>query len=372
MKGSLQESSPGTWYLRVYDRLADKQVRRTFKGTKRQAESELARFVADMEAGNTPMSGTLTVGDYLDRWLGHVSPSLQPGTVQSYGGRVKRLKAEVGSIRLSRLTAHSVDQMYARLLAGGMSPATIKMHHAILSSALHQAVKWDLVPKAATDNASPPRMVRFRATAPEVSTVRALIAKADETHPVLSATIMLAALTGCRRGELCGLRWSDIDRDRRVLHVRRAVKMAPAGNDVVIGPTKTHQERRVSLDDVMVAVLDTHRARAEGWAADAHVEIDPDGYILTTDPTGRTPTSPNVVTRSFVRLTARLEVTCRFHDLRHFTASQLISAGVDPAVVGGRLGHADANTTLRVYSHALGERDRAAAQVLGSLMASGD
>jgi integrase len=90
------------------------------------------------------------------------------------------------------------------------------------------------------------------------------------------------------------------------------------------------------------------------------------------DPTGRTPTSPNVVTRAFVRLTARLEVTCRFHDLRHFTASQLISAWVDPAVVGGRLGHADAHTTLRVYSHALAERDRAAAEVLGSLMASGD
>jgi integrase len=372
VRGSLQERSPGTWYLRVYDRLADKQVRRTFKGTKRQAESELARFVAEAEAGNTPMSGTLTVADYLDRWLGQVSASLQPGTVQSYRGRVKRLKTELGAIRLSKLTAHRVDQMYAKLLSGGMSPATIKMHHAILSAALHQAVKWDLVPKAATDNATPPRVVRFRASSPDVATVRALIAKADETHPVLSATIMLAALTGCRRGELCGLRWSDIDRDRRVLRVCRAVKMAPTGNDVVIGPTKAHQERPVSLDDVMLAVLDTHRTRAEGWAADAHVEIDPDGYILTLDPTGRTPTSPDVVTRAFVRLTARLKVTCRFHDLRHFTASQLISAGVDPAVVGGRLGHADAHTTLRIYSHALAERDRAAAEVLGSLMASSE
>ena len=226
--------------------------------------------------------------------------------MQSYRGRVKRLKAELGAVRLSKLTAHRVDQTYAGLLAAGMSPATIKMHHAILSSALHQAVKWDLVPKAANDNATPPRMVRFRATAPDLATVRALIAKADETHRVLSATIMLAALTGCRRGELCGLRWSDIDRARRVLHVRRAIKMAPDGNEVVIGPTKAHQQRTVSLDDVMLAVLDTHRTRAEGWAADAHVEIDPDGYILTMDPTGRTPTNPNVLTRAFVRLTARV------------------------------------------------------------------
>jgi integrase len=371
VKGSLQESSPGTWYLRVYDRLADKQVRRTFKGTRRQAESELARFVAAVEAGNAPMSGTLTVGDYLDRWLAQVTASLQPGTVQSYQGRVKRLKTELGAIRLSKLTAHRVDQMYAKLQSGEMSPATIKMHHAILSSALRQAVKWDLVPKAATDNASPPRVLRYRATAPDVEKVRALVAKADETNPVLSAAIMLAAVTGCRRGELCGLRWSDIDRGRKVVHVRRAAKMAASSNAVVIGPTKTHQDRAVSLDEMMLAVLETHRQRAERWAKEARVAIDPDGYILTTDPTGRTPTAPDVLTRAFVRLTDRLGVECRFHDLRHFTASQLIAAGVDPSVVGGRLGHADATTTLRVYSHALAERDRAAAEVLGALMAPG-
>jgi integrase len=298
----------------------------------------------------------------------HASLSLQPGTIRSYQGRVKRIKAAIGTVRLSKLTAHQLDRMYADLMAGGMSAATIKMHHSILSSALHQAVKWDLVSRAATDNATPPRVTRFRASAPDVETVRALVAKAEETHPVLSATITLAAVTGCRRGELCGLRWSDIDRDRRVLHIRRAAKMAPDSNGVVIRPTKTHQERAVSLDAVMLAVLDTHRSRVEEWAAQAQVSVDPDGYGLTLDPTGRTPTSPNVLTRAFVRLTTRLGVTCRFHDLRHFTATQLIGAGVDPAVVGGRLGHADANTTLRVYSHALAQRDRAAAEVLGALM----
>jgi integrase len=202
-----------------------------------------------------------------------------------------------------------------------------------------------------------------------VATVRVLVAKADETNPVLSAAIMLAALTGCRRGELCGLRWPDVDRDRRLLHVRRSVKVESEGNRLAIGPTKTHQDRAVSLDDVMLAVIETHRSRAEQWAAQAQVEIDADGYILTMNPTGATPTNPDVITRAFVRLTHRLGVTCRFHDLRHFTATQLIGAGVDPSVVGGRLGHADATTTLRVYSHALEARDRGAAEVLGSLMA---
>lgn len=72
------------------------------------------------------------MGEYLDRWLGQVAPSLQPGTVRSYRGRVNRLNSEIGTVRLSKLTAHRIDQMYADLLAGGMSPATIKMHHSIL------------------------------------------------------------------------------------------------------------------------------------------------------------------------------------------------------------------------------------------------
>ena len=369
MKGTMVEADPGTWYLRVYDRIADRQVRRTVKGSKRQAETELARFVAEVDDGNAPMSGTLTVGDYLDRWLGHVAASLQPGTIRSYRGRVARLKREIGTLRLSKLTAHRIDQMYANLLSSGMSPATIKMHHAILSSALHQAVKWDLVAKAVTDNASPPRVARYRASAPAVEMVRSLAVAADQTNPVLSAAIMLAAVTGCRRGELCGLRWSDVDRGSRLLHVRRSIKLHATSAEVVVGPTKTHQEREVSLDGVMIGVLDTHRSRAEIWAAEAQVHLEQEGYILTTDPTGRIPMNPNVLTRAFVRLADRVGVQCRFHDLRHFTATQLIAAGVDPSVVGGRLGHADASTTLRIYSHALAARDRAAAEVLGALMA---
>jgi integrase len=186
----------------------------------------------------------------------------------------------------------------------------------------------------------------------------------------LSAGIMIAAITGCRRGELCGLRWSDIDTKRRVIHVRRSIKWSADHKTLVAGPTKTHQDRRVSLDAVMLAILEAHRSRAEGWAADARVAIEPDGYILATDPTGRTPTDPDVITRAFGRLTRRVGVTCRFHDLRHFTATQLIGAGQDPAVVAGRLGHLDATTTLRIYSHALAERDRAAAEVMGALMAA--
>ena len=92
----------------------------------------------------------------------------------------------------------------------------------------------------------------------------------------------------------------------------------------------------------MLAVIDTHLHRAEAWAADAGVTIDPSGYMLTEDPTGKSPMAPDTLTHRFSRLTARTGVgSIRFHDIRHSVATTLLGAGYDLAVVAGRLGHRD-------------------------------
>ncbi len=193
MRGTKVEARPGVWHLRVYDRRTEGQVRRTVVGSARQADTAMAKLVTEVEAGQVVAgSVALTVVEFLERWLDHVRPTRQPGTVRSYDLRTRRLKAEIGKIKLSKLTTQRVDRLYADLLAGGMSAATVHMHHAVLSTALHQAVKWELVAKSATDNASPPRAARFRVEPPPVETVRALVARADETNPVLGAAIMLA------------------------------------------------------------------------------------------------------------------------------------------------------------------------------------
>ena len=376
MRGTKTEIRPGVWRLRVvlgYDPRTGnpRQASRTVTGTKRSAESALSKFVAEVDSGALQLSPAVTLAQYLDRWLQYVEPTRQPGTFRGYRGRCARLKADLGALKLSKLAVHHLDETYARWLGEGMSPATIRVHHAVLAAALHQAVRWELVTRAVTDFATPPRVEKYRANPPEVATVRELVTRADDTNPVLSAAIMLAATTGARRGELLGLRWSDLDKERMVLHVRRAVKMAASGYRIVVGPTKTHQERRVSLDPVVLALLDVHRHRVEQWAADAGVSVHDDGYILTHDPTGREPMAPDALTQSFVRLAERCGAKVRLHDLRHFTATQLIAAGHDPAVVAGRLGHTDATTTLKLYAHALEARDRQAAAALGALMAEG-
>jgi integrase len=170
-----------------------------------------------------------------------------------------------------------------------------------------------------------------------------------------------------RRGELCGLRWSDIDLAAGTLWVRRAVKYGTRRMPIE-GPTKTHQIRRVALDRGTVVVLSDYRDRQLQWAADAGVEIGVDAYVFTLDPSGQKPWLPDSFSHSFERVARKVNAGLRLHDLRHFAATHAIAAGIDVRTVAGRLGHADASTTLRVYSQFVVERDRQAAEVVGSLI----
>ncbi len=374
VRGTIQETRPGVWRLRVVVGYRPdgqpRQASRTVHGTRRVAQSQLAKLVAEVENGNPPMIGAMTLASYLERWMDHVRAHRQPDTTRNYAVRCRRFSAEIGGVRLDKLRVQQLDEVYRRWVAAGMAPSTLRGYHAVLGAALSQAVKWDLVPRSVAPLATLPTVDGRRMSVPDADTVRLLIKESEESDPVLSAAIMLAALTGCRRGELLGLRWSDVDRDRMVLHVERSVKREEEGRVLRIGPTKTHQNRRVSLDPVTLAVIGTHLERAKRWAADALVTLDADGYILTEDPTGTTPMPPDTLTHRFSRLARRLGLaSLRFHDLRHSVATTLLGAGYDLAIVAGRLGHRDPTITLRVYAHALEERDRQAAVTLGQLMA---
>jgi integrase len=370
-KGTMTERSPGVWRLRVFVGRdcngQPVQTSRTVRGGKRMAQAALAELVAEVEAKGAPLSGTTTVGELLDRWLEYVTPLREPGTVRGYATNVCRIKPVLGQIKVAKLTAQHLDRAYRDWLASGLSPTTVHHCHAALSAALHQAVRWGSIPRAVTDQASPPPMRAKPNRAVDAETVRSLIATAEADHPVLAAAIVLAAITGCRRGELCGLRWSDLD-PSGVLYVQRAVKHGIDKGELIVGPTKTHQERRVALDPLALATLANHRAKVEAWAAEAEVSLDPDAYILSHDPAGKTPEKPDTITEAFRRLAKGQRVKLRFHDLRHFSASQLVGAGVDVRTVAGRLGHADPSTTLRIYAAFFEQRDREAAAVLGALV----
>jgi integrase len=375
LRGTKVERSPGVWRLRAYTG-ADpvtgnpRQVSRTFKGTKTQADSALAEFVTEVANGTVAVERTMTLEQFLDRWIDHITPSRSPTTIRGYKFKVKRIAARLGRIPLQKLTAQQLDRAYRQWLEEGLDPSSVHHLHRVLSAALHQAVKWGVLPVSPTDRASPPARSTRDKEIPTPEGIQGLIDVAEaDGKPVLAAVIAVAATTGLRRGELAGLRWSDIDLQAGKLHVRRSIKNGLDGSWVV-GPPKTHQTRRISLDTFTLEVLHEHRARAEKWAFEADVELGQDAYAFTSDPSGYQPSRPDALTSGFARLCRHAGVEGQsLHSLRHFSASMLIASGRDVRTIAGRLGHSDATTTLRVYAHMIEGRDQDAADFLGALFA---
>lgn len=173
--------------------------------------------------------------------------------------------------------------------------------------------------------------------------------------------------TGMRRGEVLALRWRHVHFDRRVLEIRR--NYVQRRGRTIEKDTKTHQMRRIALDAETIAVLVEHRDRALHRAKLLDIAGIDDWYLFSTDPAHGRPLNPDWVTHRFTDMAADHGITTYLHALRHYSATELLSAGVDLATVSGWLGHGGGGaTTLRVYTAWVAASDQRAADILGATM----
>jgi integrase len=191
-----------------------------------------------------------------------------------------------------------------------------------------------------------------------------LLAAAESYNPHLASMLWVAATTGMRRGELCGLRWSDTDFGGGTLTVRTSISDLPGL--VEVRPTKSRRVRRIAIDAGTVLVLEQQRRAATERCCAFGVNLGDNAYVWSQEAGHGSPWRPDRVTHAFEAVRARAGLPqIRFHHLRHFAAT---SSGVDVRTAAGRLGHADSSVTLRTYAHVLDQRDREAAALLGALL----
>ena len=376
MRGSLRERSPGVWEVRVEtgrDPVSGRrrQLSRSVRGTKREAETVLNRLVKEADDG-THTGSEATFKDVADRWLLISSADLSPTTTRRYRGLLdKHILPAIGSRAAHKIRTTDLDDLYLGLIhQSGLSPASVRQVHATIRRALSQAVRWGWIATNPAANTTPPRVQAPKITPPDVAEVVKLLDAAAETSPDFARFLHLAVTTGARRGELCALRWERIDWKARTLIISRSVVEVAGG--LVEKDTKTHSIRRIALDPQTLRVLAAHcRAMAER-AALAECDLGPRGYVFTHDPAGAMPWTPDHVTKSFQRLRDATGLKAvRLHDLRHFAATRLLAAGVPVRTVSGRLGHANAATTLGVYAHFVEASDHAAAASLARDLSKG-
>lgn len=374
---AMADPKHGRWSFRISggtDPATGKRVivRGRSYSTKREAQQERNEAAAKVGQGRYVKPTRQTLAEYLPGWFAHHrTPSgqpLRPTTAENYARYIEQdlRPSALGRVRLEDIRRHHINAFIEDLTAAGRGPTTVRRIVAVLQAAMRAATIDQLIP----DN--PATMLRLPATEAhqfepwEPAQIGTFLDVAAQNR--LGAFFEVATFTGMRRGELLGLRWSDVDVARGVITVRR--NRTTAGVEQVDGPTKTKAGARIlDLDDRTVGALLAWQLAQGAERAAWGPAWEGSGYVFTYE--NGSPIKPQYVTRLFeaLRKQAHLPVMT-LHGLRHMNASLMLAAGTPMVVVSKRLGHSNLAVTADIYSHLVGSASRDAANRAASLVPS--
>jgi integrase len=344
--------------------------------TQKECQAAMNKLLVAVEQHDYSAPTKASVKEYLTKeWLPAVKATIRPSTYNSYVQHVEcHIVPHIGAVKLQKLSGSQVNALYAKLAEKdkkdgetGLSPMTIHHVHSCLHKACKDAVRWGHISRNPLDAADPPRKkgdgTREMRTWTKEQLKAFLEAIADDRLSPLWYTI---AMTGMRRGEAIGLRWSDVDLENARLSVRRA--LVPVSGEVVVSEPKTVKGRRViALDPGTVEVLKAQAARQLDEQHDWDEAWIDSGLVFTAE--NGAALDPESVTRYFRQAVKRsLLPSIRLHDLRHTHATVALQAGIHPKVVSERLGHATVSITLDTYSHAIPAMQEEAAALIAHLV----
>lgn len=386
--GLMQRGSTWSYVVRVRDPHTGKMKDQWKGGFKTKTEARTARndARAASDKGTAVAATRITVKEYLADWLEVSETRVRPTTMVSYRLHIdKYIVPRLGAERLQQLTPSMIDRLYSDLLKAGRQPkrkpkkgeklkpmglstTTVRRAASTLHKALADATKKKLIPYNPANAAELPRIERDSDGAGDLRTWTREELDAFLRHVSsdrLSPMWRLAAWTGMRRGEICGLTWRDVDLEAGTITVQRA-RVTVKSADVRESKPKTAKGRRqVELDTdtraALVAWQKTQEAERKEWP-DAWPEH---GLVFTLQ--DGSALHPDYLSRGFrahVKKTKLPKV--RLHDLRHTHATLMLAAGVPVKVVSERLGHSTAAFTMEVYQHVLPGMQREAVQNLAN------
>lgn len=361
---------------------AIRQVRRQDrKWTKKDAQRELTATLAKIDAGHDMGTAKGTMADYLTEWA--VRFAQHPDRKATTKGTVRvhvdaYLIPHLGKLKMAELKPARIERLITDLLTNGstghgevdggkpLATKTVRNIIGTLHTALRDAVRLGIIPSNPADKVDKPSWRRPELQVFDTDEHRqflfTLFANGDPMFPIW----LLMLSTGMRRGEMAGLRWSDVNLLDSSVTIRQTRVLADGAGIVATTPKTKAGERRIDIDSTTRDILAGFMAEQERWADALNA---PRFDLVATDPDGR-PINPRTLTRRFQKACERAGVpVLRLHDLRHTHATQLIHDGENIVTVSHRLGHSQVTTTLDTYAHHLPSADRALADRFGQKMA---
>lgn len=324
---------------------------RTFD-TKRDATRAFNEHKVKMDKGMQVMPSEYTFAQWLDYWYKDIIlPQIEETTAYGYRGMIENyLKPQLGEIRLQKLTARDIQQYYTWLMdEKELSPNTVIKHHNLLTNTLNAAERQEYITKNPMRAVSPPKKRQREAKFYTPEQLGILLDKAVGTR--LELPVFICAYLGLRRGELCGLRWSDVDLEHQTITIENT--RTQAGKKEIEKGTKTASSTRtLYLPDTLCDMLKAAKEHQQACRAEYKNAYDDNDYVVVMED-GR-PFRPNYLSELFSKFLADNDLPkIVLHELRHTFASLSNQAGIPAYNIGKALGHSTPATTQKIYTHLL-------------------
>ena len=315
------------------------------------------------------VSDQMTTGEWLDTWLEHYAkPLMRATTYNNYETLIRLyIKPYVGEVRLNKLTTLQIQKLYNRLLTNGrfdrpeakdqpkgLSGKTVRNIHTVIHSACEKAIMERILAVNPTKGCRLPKKDHTEMKVLPPEKLADFFREAKETG--VFELYYLDLSTGLRRGELLGLKWSDIVFENRTLEVKRQIQRV---NGVIqeTAPKTRNAYRKILLPVEAVEILQQYREQQT--LESEYVFSSPTGGIM----------EPDCARKMLKRVLERAGLDeMRFHDLRHTFATLALQNGVDVKTLSGILGHYSAGFTLETYAHVTAQMQEDAANMVGGFL----
>jgi integrase len=425
---SVRRLASGRWELRVSLGRDPLTGRYRYKSKvvdaadKRDARRQAMAWEVGLGDGQLSGEGG-TFGQLCDQWIRHKTRRWSPVTLREHRRIVDRYLGALRDLDVARMGTHTLDVLYAELAARGgrcqrracpprpcpdhgprcqrrgctrppcedhkgrcadwtpceihpcrhgrpLSASTVHRIHVVVHAALQQAVTWGWIARNPANHADPGAILEEEIEPPDDVDIVRILAGAEAVDPRLAVYLLLAAETGARRAAMHALRWNYMDLSAGTARFPRVIVLGPDGMVERPASRTKRTGRKVALSPYSVAALAAHYAEQAEVARAAGAQLPADAYVFSDDPPGQRPWRPESTDRKFRQLRRKVDMeTVRLHDLRHYMATRLLAAGVDPKTVAQLGGWTKVATMLDRYAHAQPVNDRAAADAIGAILA---
>ena len=363
---------------------------KTVHGTKKEAEIELAKFVADVQNGMVIEGKSLKFSEFTEIWKrDYGSKELAPSTYKRYCRMLEtRLLPYFGHFYVNKIKPTDIMQFYDLLSKDTqlvrkkdndgnktlkpLSGKTILEHHRLLRAMLHKAVYWQVIVSNPAERVQPPKAKKPKRKYYDDDQCKILLEnleQLDEEQIKYKTAIILTVFTGVRLGELMGLEWNDIDFRNGIVSINRSSQYL-ADTGVFTKVPKTESSiREIAIPDFVISLLEEYKLWYEEQKS-LYGELWINSNRLFVQADGK-PMHPSTISKWFVKFIGQIGLpVINFHGLRHTNATLLIAQNIDVAVVAARLGHAQITTTFNFYVHPIIAHNKKAGFALENLLLS--